>query len=73
MKFWSWCLECVVLGLLFWITIMAVFSLPGEIAVYIVLFLAGCKTLDILSYFTKFIFNRMGNDGHEAMEDRKQG
>ena len=70
MKFWSWLLETLVLGLLFWVTVMGVFSL-GEVGVYIILFLAGFKTLDILSYFTKFIFNRMGNDEYETMEDRK--
>ena len=70
MKFWSWLLETLVLGLLFWVTVMGVFSL-GEVGVYIILFLAGFKTLDILSYFTKFIFNRMGNGEYETMEDRK--
>jgi len=72
MKFWSWALECVVLGMLTGLVMFALLSIKAEITVWILLALASFKIVDFLSIFTKFIFNRMGNDDYEDVEDRKQ-
>lgn len=71
MKFWSWLLEFFVLGILFIGIMFIIFSLDPYITLLILLLMASYKIIDILSYFTKFIFNSIRNDDYEIMEDRK--